>query len=187
MRVVLVLIANLMLFSVVTSLHTCQRSPRWHLSGTTFPDNFKTRIKFVALLRASCGFCQIQSKRLEDLEKELISEGITKISFVIVNPHETKDYELLSKFRNTTNIKIVQDMKEINVWTNYKGITDDMFIFDRCNRMVKQITLPESNIKNGIVKKEILKAYKKSPCGRSCRHYRYRYPTQSPTTLSVST
>ena len=127
---------------------------------------------------------------------------------MIVNPHETKDYELLSKFRNTTNIKIVQDMKEINVWTNYKGITDDMFIFDRfffsfriffvtikinfnetlrCNRMVKQITLPESNIKNGIVKKEILKAYKKSPCGRSCRHYRYRYPTQSPNTLSVST
>lgn len=68
---------------------------------------------------------------MENLEKELISEGIKKISFVIVNPHDTKDYELLSKFRNSTNIKIVQDIEEINVWESYKGITDDMFIFDR--------------------------------------------------------
>lgn len=87
-------------------------------------------MKFVAFLRATCGFCQVQAGRLAELQQELMNEGKDKISFVIVNPAAEADYKKLAEFKNQTSIDILQDTEAMNVWDLYNGITDDMFIFD---------------------------------------------------------
>ena len=52
----------LLLFCTMTAgLNICQRTSTWRLSGKTFPKDFPARVKFVALLRASCGFCRVQA------------------------------------------------------------------------------------------------------------------------------
>jgi hypothetical protein len=49
----------------------------------------------------------------------------------------------------------------------YNGNTDDMLVFDRCNRLVKHLKLPEAiaNPEGGVVKDAIKQAYDDSPCG----------------------
>ncbi len=49
--------------SVGLGLNICQTTPTWRLSGTTFPRDYVGRLKVVALLRATCGFSQIQAAR----------------------------------------------------------------------------------------------------------------------------
>ena len=59
------LLAYFLLVSILLktthSLEQCEHSPRWRVSGVTFPNQFPTKVKFVALLKASCNFCRTQA------------------------------------------------------------------------------------------------------------------------------
>ncbi len=69
--------------------------------------------------------------RLSELAANLTNENKTDISFVIVNPSDHDDVYRLEQFKSSTSLPILQDISKINVWNLYKGITDDMLIFDK--------------------------------------------------------
>ena len=50
----------------------------------------------------------------------------------------------------------------------YKAETDDMVIFDKCNRVVFHLTWPDSIITTGKVKESLIKAYTQNQCSQSC-------------------
>ena len=107
---------------------------------------------------------------LEKLRDDLSREKFSKISFLIVNSFEEGSINRHDVFQNITSISVYQDDEKAKVWEMYKAETDDMVIFDRCNRVVKHIKWPDSIITNGVVKDYLIKASKIRLCPKPCEN-----------------
>uniref|UniRef100_A0A8C4H8X1 Selenoprotein P N-terminal domain-containing protein n=1 Tax=Dicentrarchus labrax TaxID=13489 RepID=A0A8C4H8X1_DICLA len=62
-----------------------------------------------------------------------------------------------------------QDTQEPDVWQTLGGEKDDFFIYDRCGRLTRHISLPYSIIGQGHVESAIKDTYCKRICGE-CTH-----------------
>ncbi len=85
-----------------------------------------------------------------------------------MNSFEPKSNNRLDVFRNITSINIFQDNTKARIWELYNAETDDMIIFDKCNRVVFHLALPDSIITSGKVKESLVKAYNQNQCSQTC-------------------
>ena len=108
---------------------------------------------------------------LEKLRDELIQNKFTGIKFLIINSFEEGSKDRLDRFHNVTSISVEQDTTEDRVWELYEAESDDIVILDKCLRVVFHLSLPDSVVTDGIVKKSIIKAYAQNQCTQSCVNF----------------
>ncbi|CAF1002965.1 unnamed protein product [Brachionus calyciflorus] len=163
LKFVIFLIFFLTISKLNVSLKLCERSPKWSLNGKTFPYDFKSNFKLLAFLKTSCSFCRKQAKNLGLLDNELKAEN-KSVAILIVNSY---DYDCIGRshiFRNLTHVNVFQDIPKMDVWRINNASIDDMIIFDKYNRMVKHLSMPDSFVHSGSVKQAILEIYNKDMC-----------------------
>ncbi|KAI5134308.1 Selenoprotein P [Manis pentadactyla] len=108
------------------------------------------------------------ASRLEELRVKLEKEGYTNISYVVVN-HQGISSRLKYihlKDKVSENISVYQqEESQTDVWTLLNGQKDDFLIYDRCGRLVYQLSLPYSFLVFPYVEETIKIAYCEKKCG----------------------
>ena len=87
---------------------------------------------------------------------------------MIVNSIKEDSSNKTDAFKNLTSVPVYQDNTQARVWEMYKAETFDVVIFDKCNRVVFHLSLPESVVQKGFIKESLIAAYTKKQCSQSC-------------------
>ena len=113
---------------------------------------FQAQVTLVVLLRSTCGYCQNQLEKLEEMRFELLLEGHT-IWLAIIN--ETNTENNLVAFTTRSMSSILQDVVDVNAWEAMSDIQtvsqddgqmvdmqvggdkDDMYIYGTDGRLAR--------------------------------------------------
>ncbi|CAJ0968563.1 unnamed protein product [Ranitomeya imitator] len=114
----------------------------------------------------------LDSVHLDELRVKLENDNYMNVSFIVVN-HQEEDsrakYNEL-KIRVSEYIPVYQQEEgQADIWSLLKGIKNDVFVYDRCGRLVKHLTLPFSFLQFNYVEDAIKQVYCGTTCGE-CKH-----------------
>ena len=140
----------------------CERPPVWTASGVQPMINTRGKVTVVALLLATWPMCQQQATGLEAIRKEYNNHGRTEITFMIVNSKDAADQ--ISLLSSRVNFPVYQDTNQSNIWTKLNGGKDDMYIYDRCGKLVYFIPFPSSLLRYHLTDWAIRSAYNFNSC-----------------------
>ena len=83
-------------------------------------EEFQGQVTLVVLLRSTCGYCQAQLTKLEQMRFELLAQGhVLWIS--VINEINTEGN--LEAFTTRSMSSILQDVAEVNAWAEMSDIT----------------------------------------------------------------
>lgn len=85
------------------------------------------RPTMIVLLWAGCGFCQIQTEKLQQMHFELQAAG-ADVDFAIVN--RQADNPLVELLSDRCSFPIFQDVSAVDVWGLLGGQKDDFYFYD---------------------------------------------------------
>lgn len=91
---------------------------------------------------------------------------MTDIAFLVVNSKKERSQKLLHRLEAKVSFPVYQETEHEEVWNVLSGGKDDMFVYDRCGRLVAYIPYPLSLLDNdrSLVSNFILYAYHIDPC-----------------------
>ena len=113
---------------------------------------FQGKVTLVVLLRSTCGYCQAQLSKLEEMRFELLTEG-HEIWLVVINQVNTGDQ--IASLTSRSNAPMFQDVIEVNAWgamsdliitqdiegndvqRRIGGDKDDMYIYDETGQLAR--------------------------------------------------
>ena len=90
-------------------------------------DQFRGQVTIVALLATWCPYCQRQIEKLEQLQKELLTDKF-EVNFVAINIQSGKDSQ--DEFISRCSFPLFQDTKEIDAFSKHQGGKDDYYIYN---------------------------------------------------------
>uniref|UniRef100_G1KY65 Selenoprotein P n=1 Tax=Anolis carolinensis TaxID=28377 RepID=G1KY65_ANOCA len=146
----------------------CKEPPDWRIGEQNPMLDSRGFVTVVALLQNKTHiFPLFISTSLEDLRLKLESDGLTNVSFIVVNhqaQHSQQNFHHLRE-RISENIPVYQqDTKQPDVWTLLNGKKDDFLIYDRCGRLVYHLGLPYTYLSFPYVEQAIQLTYCESKC-----------------------
>lgn len=109
----------------------------------------------------------VENSPEDDVEQEawerVSPEEVMEISTGLINwqPLET----IIS-----SDIFLIKDNDELNIWKQLKGTRDQILIIDRCGKLAYQVIVPWSILHFPYVKAAIISTHKDDPCG-ACDAY----------------
>ncbi|XP_063795499.1 selenoprotein Pb-like isoform X2 [Pseudophryne corroboree] len=151
----------------------CKPAPHWSIGSEVPMGKSYGQVTVVALLQASCGFCLIQAANMGPLRDKLTSQGLTNISYMIVNDQSSFSKLLFEelKRRAPEGVPVYQQLpKQDDVWDILDGNKDDFLIYDRCGRLTFHIRLPHSILHFPYVYAAIHQTYYEDSC-QNCSFY----------------
>lgn len=114
--------------------------------------------------------CQKQAKGLEELRNEYAKEGKNDIKFIIVNKEGAERH--IRKISKHVSFPVYQDNKDRGIWKKLKGKKDDIFVYDRCGRLVFPVLSPMSLLGDKLLQWAIKSTYNRNYC--RCHLHRRR-------------
>uniref|UniRef100_A0A8C4H8B8 Selenoprotein P N-terminal domain-containing protein n=1 Tax=Dicentrarchus labrax TaxID=13489 RepID=A0A8C4H8B8_DICLA len=148
----------------------CQLPPAWKIGEVDPMKEAMGKVTVVALFQAISDFPLLC--RVDGLRQKLESQGLKEVVYMVIN-HQGEQAQRLHTMlaqRLSENITLYkQDTQEPDVWQTLGGEKDDFFIYDRCGRLTRHISLPYSIIGQGHVESAIKDTYCKRICGE-CTH-----------------
>ena len=90
-------------------------------------DQFRGRVTIVGLLASWCHFCRHQIEKMEQLQKELSTDGF-EVNFAVINIHSGMDSQ--DEFISRCNFPLFQDTKEVDAFSKHQGGKDDFYIYN---------------------------------------------------------
>ncbi|XP_068095613.1 selenoprotein Pb-like [Hyperolius riggenbachi] len=171
--VITLLCLSAAVYSAENETMICKPAPRWSIGEEVPMLKSHGTVTVVALLQASCHFCLVQASSMGPLRKKLASQGLTNISYIIVN-----DQSPLSKYlypelkrRAPEGVPVYQQIPDQeDVWGILGGNKDDFLIYDRCGRLTFHIRLPLSFLFYPYVEAAINATYYEDYC-QNCSFY----------------
>ncbi|XP_018429232.1 PREDICTED: selenoprotein Pb-like isoform X2 [Nanorana parkeri] len=151
----------------------CKPAPRWAIGGEAPMLQSYGQVTVVALLQASCGFCLVQAANMGPLRDKLTNQGLTNISYIIVNDQSSLSRILFPKLvtQAPPGVPVYQQLPEQeDVWEVLDGSKDDFLIYDRCGRLTFHIRLPYSYLHFPFVEAAINTTYYEDSC-QNCSFY----------------
>ncbi|KAM5148497.1 selenoprotein Pb-like isoform 2-T2 [Mantella aurantiaca] len=151
----------------------CKPAPDWSVGEVTPMLLSHGRVTVVALLQASCGFCLIQAANMGPLRDKLTNQGMSNISFMIINDQSSLSRLLHPKLEKQAppGIPVYQQLPhQEDVWNILHGNKDDFLVYDRCGRLTFHIRLPYSYLHFPFVEAAINTTYYEDYC-RNCSFY----------------
>uniref|UniRef100_A0A670IUN8 Selenoprotein P N-terminal domain-containing protein n=1 Tax=Podarcis muralis TaxID=64176 RepID=A0A670IUN8_PODMU len=139
----------------------CQPAPLWKINGVAPMAGMEGQVTVVALLGS--------------LQRKLSLEGVTNVSFMIVNektPFSRAMYWELKRHAPEGVPVYQQQILEPDVWQILDGDKDDFLIYDRsvCSRLAFHIQLPYSFLHLPYVEAAVRYTHSKDYCG-NCSWY----------------
>ncbi|KAL1280375.1 hypothetical protein QQF64_014975 [Cirrhinus molitorella] len=153
-----------------TGSRICKPAPKWEIDGKTPMKDLIGNVVIVALLKASCHFCLIQTARLGDLRDKLALGKLTNISFMVVNEQDAQSRAMYWELKRRTaeGIPVYQQSPLQNdVWDILEGDKDDFLVYDRCGYLTFHIVLPYSFLHYPYIEAAIRATYHKNICNCS--------------------
>nr|XP_033771191.1 selenoprotein Pb-like [Geotrypetes seraphini] len=151
----------------------CQPAPPWKINGEAPMEANTGQVTVVALLKASRHFCLLQAASLGSLRDKLIRQGLSNVSYLIVNEREELSFQMYSELLRHAPAGVPvyqQSPQEPDVWHSLRGKKDDFFIYDKCGRLAFQIHVPFRFHVYFNVEAAIRSTYSKDLCG-NCTFY----------------
>uniref|UniRef100_K7FTE4 Selenoprotein Pb-like n=1 Tax=Pelodiscus sinensis TaxID=13735 RepID=K7FTE4_PELSI len=145
----------------------CQPAPQWAINGTAPMKRELGRVTVVALLKAS-QFCLKQAHSLGGLRAKLSRDGLTDISYMIVNEKAALSRAMYWQLKRQAPKGVPvyqQELLEPDVWQILDGDKDDFLIYDRCGRLAFHIPLPYSFLHLRYVESAVRVTHAKDFCG----------------------
>ncbi|XP_023221607.1 uncharacterized protein LOC111623311 isoform X1 [Centruroides sculpturatus] len=148
----------------------CEEPPKWSYNGLSMMDNSQGNITLIALLTASEPFCLQQAERLEALFQDLSSQGLTNITFLIINQKSLLADLMVDDLENKVSFPVYQDNDHDKIWKKLEGGNQDIYIYDKCGRLTYYIPFPFSIIhpSQPVVDAALRSTYFEELCGQSC-------------------
>ncbi|XP_019636262.1 PREDICTED: selenoprotein P-like [Branchiostoma belcheri] len=129
----------------------CSQPPSWQLDGIDFMEESRGKVVVLQIL--------------ERLRLELQADGVTDVSFGVINGKGFISKLHLRELEGKVNFGVYQDTARANVWRLLGGKKDDFIIYDRCGRLAKHIRMPEAYLRRPDVEDAIREVYAGGPCG----------------------
>ncbi|KAM9324626.1 selenoprotein Pb-like [Gastrophryne carolinensis] len=151
----------------------CKPPPDWSIGDEAPMRDSYSQVTVVALLQASCGFCLVQAQNMGPLRDKLANQGLTNISYIIVNDQSPMSKLLFPelKRRAPPGIPVYQQLpNQEDVWQLLDGNKDDFLIYDRCGRLTFHIRLPLSFLHFPYVEAAINATFYEDYC-QNCSFY----------------
>lgn len=98
--------------------------------------------------------------------QNLTSLGMTDVAFLVVNSKKERSQKLLPELEARVSFPVYQETSDEEIWSVLRGGKDDMFVYDRCGRMVAYLPFPLSllDVDRSLVYDFIIYAYHTDPC-----------------------
>lgn len=98
--------------------------------------------------------------------QNLTSLGMTDIAFLVVNSKKERSQKLLPELEARVSFPVYQETSDEEIWSVLRGGKDDMFVYDRCGRMVAYLPFPLSllDVDRSLVYDFIIYAHNVDPC-----------------------
>ncbi|XP_040190293.1 selenoprotein Pb-like isoform X2 [Rana temporaria] len=151
----------------------CKAAPHWTIGSEVPMLLSHGQVTVVALLQASCGFCLVQAANMGPLRDKLANQGLSNISYIIVNDQSSLSRLLHPKLAAQAPAGIPvyeQRANQEDVWEILNGNKDDFLVYDRCGRLTFHIRLPYSYLHFPFVEAAINTTYYEDYC-QNCSFY----------------
>lgn len=124
---------------------------------------------------------------MDSLRLQMESEGLKDVTYMVINhqgPQAQQLHPMLEQ-RISQNIALYKQQEDQpDVWLLLNGAKDDFFIYDRCGRLTRQVSLPYSIIGQGHIEGAIKDTYCNRLCG-TCTYESAEIPPECQVTTEA--